>query len=199
MLYLSYLFILCQLGLAALVGAGVLAAIMSTADGLLVSTSQIFANDIYRRSIAPRLGFDARSKNVDEVAFAYQSLEYSINCCGKYLLGLGGSEIKRCFIYGAGIGGMLAAISGPLFVGIFWKGTTRSGAIAGLFMGGISFLFFKLAVIEMIFGVGEGGIIVLWLVAQAVNPLHVSLWELCFLLPLFFLYLALPNLRRSNT
>ena len=70
----------------------------------------------------------------------------------------------------AGIGGMLAAISGPLFVGIFWKGTTRLGAIAGLFMGGISFLFFKLAVIEMIFGVGEGGIIVLWLVAQAVNP-----------------------------
>ena len=41
--------------LAALIGVGVLAAIMSTADGLVVSSSQIVANDLYRRSIAPRL------------------------------------------------------------------------------------------------------------------------------------------------
>ena len=42
--------------LAALVGVGVLSAIMSTADGLVVSSSQIVANDLYRRSIVPRLG-----------------------------------------------------------------------------------------------------------------------------------------------
>ena len=41
--------------LAALIGVGILAAIMSTADGLVVSSSQIIANDLYRRSIAPRL------------------------------------------------------------------------------------------------------------------------------------------------
>src|SRR5690606_31213690 len=38
--------------LAALLGVGILSAIMSTADGLVISTSQVFANDIYRRSIA---------------------------------------------------------------------------------------------------------------------------------------------------
>ena len=40
--------------LAALVGVGVLCAVMSTADGLVISSSQILANDLYRRSIVPR-------------------------------------------------------------------------------------------------------------------------------------------------
>ena len=40
--------------LAALLGIAILAAVMSTADGLVVSSSQIFANDLYRRTIAPR-------------------------------------------------------------------------------------------------------------------------------------------------
>ena len=41
--------------LAALVGVGILAAIMSTADGLVISSSQIIANDLYRRTVVPRL------------------------------------------------------------------------------------------------------------------------------------------------
>ena len=41
--------------LAALIGVGVLAAIMSTADGLVISSSQVVANDLYRRTIVPRL------------------------------------------------------------------------------------------------------------------------------------------------
>ena len=40
--------------LAALIGVGVLSAVMSTADGLVVSSSQIIANDLYRRSLAPK-------------------------------------------------------------------------------------------------------------------------------------------------
>jgi len=156
--------------LAALVGAGVLAAIMSTADGLLVSTSQIFANDIYRRSIAPRLGLDADSKNVDKVALLISRFSTVLIVVVSIYLAWVAQKANVALFMAAGIGGMLAAISGPLFVGIFWKRTTRLGAISGLFMGGVSFLFFKLAVLEMICGVGEGGLIVLWLVAQAVNP-----------------------------
>ena len=40
--------------LAALLGVGILAAVMSTADGLVVSSSQIIANDLYRLSYVPR-------------------------------------------------------------------------------------------------------------------------------------------------
>ena len=39
--------------LAALLGIGVLAAVMSTADGLVVSSSQILANDFYRLTYVP--------------------------------------------------------------------------------------------------------------------------------------------------
>ncbi|MYF52152.1 MAG: sodium:solute symporter family protein, partial [Gammaproteobacteria bacterium] len=51
--------------LAALIGVGVLAAIMSTADGLIVSSSQIVANDIYRRSIVPKYSAHLSDKQVD--------------------------------------------------------------------------------------------------------------------------------------
>ena len=54
--------------LAALIGAGVLAAIMSTADGLVVSTSQVFANDIYRRTIAPRLATQPSDATIDRIS-----------------------------------------------------------------------------------------------------------------------------------
>ena len=51
--------------LAALLGVGILAAVMSTADGLVISTSQVFANDIYRRSIAPRWHADRSQAQLD--------------------------------------------------------------------------------------------------------------------------------------
>ena len=46
---------------AALLGVGILAAVMSTADGLVVSSSQIMANDLYRLTFVPRF-----RKNLDE-------------------------------------------------------------------------------------------------------------------------------------
>ena len=51
--------------LAALIGVGILAAIMSTADGLVVSSSQIIANDIYRRSLASVLAPNASEAERD--------------------------------------------------------------------------------------------------------------------------------------
>ena len=54
--------------LAALVGVGILAALMSTADGLVVSTSQIGANDLYRCTIAPRRHAHWSEQRVDAMA-----------------------------------------------------------------------------------------------------------------------------------
>ena len=51
--------------LAALVGVGVLSAIMSTADGLVVSSSQIIANDLYRRTIVPITHPDISEEDLD--------------------------------------------------------------------------------------------------------------------------------------
>ena len=53
---------------AALIGAGVLAAVMSTADGLVVSSAHIFANDIFRRTIAPIKLPNASPQELDRIS-----------------------------------------------------------------------------------------------------------------------------------
>ena len=51
--------------LAALLGVGILSAVMSTADGLVISSSQIVANDLYRRTLVPRMSIDYSPEEVD--------------------------------------------------------------------------------------------------------------------------------------
>ena len=126
--------------LAALIGIGILAAIMSTADGLVVSSSQIIANDLYRRSIAPRL------KEVpDEATLDRQVLRISRISTGVVLLfcmGLAWAliDVNIALIVWIGTGGMMAAFAGPLVVGGLWSGVTRSGAYAGLISGFLTFV-----------------------------------------------------------
>ena len=54
--------------LAALIGVGILAAIMSTADGLVVSSSQIIANDLYRRTFADKITPNATQEERDRTS-----------------------------------------------------------------------------------------------------------------------------------
>ena len=51
--------------LAALIGIGVLSAVLSTAAGLVVSSSQIIANDIYRRTIVPMMSPNLNEEELD--------------------------------------------------------------------------------------------------------------------------------------
>ena len=73
--------------LAALLGVGVLAAIMSTADGLLISTSQVFANDIYRRSIAPRWQPNLSEQKLDYIVLQLSRVVTMLTLLGAIALG----------------------------------------------------------------------------------------------------------------
>lgn len=126
--------------LAALLGVGVLSAIMSTADGLVVSSSQIIANDIYRRTIAPRYqahlspeALDARVLLISRVATGAVLL-----ACMALAWALVDTNIA--LIVWAGNGGMMAAFAGPLVVGALWRGVTAKGAYAGLGVGFLTFI-----------------------------------------------------------
>ena len=123
--------------LAALIGVGVLSAVMSTADGLVVSSSQIIANDLYRRSLAPK--FHA---HLSEEALDHRVLMISrYSTVGVLLITMamawGLRDINVALIVWIGVGGMMAALSGPLIIGALWRGVTRAGAYAGL-IGGIT-------------------------------------------------------------
>lgn len=135
--------------LAAMIGAGVLAAIMSTADGLVVSISQIFANDIYRRSIAPRFhGEPFPEQVVDRIALKLSRAAAVLIVMGAGWLAYESQTMNVALLMASGIGGLLAAICGPIYAGILWRGATKAGALAGFIVGGTLFIILKSGALE---------------------------------------------------
>ena len=97
--------------IAALIGAGVLAAVMSTADGLVVSSAQIFANDIYRRTLAPRWGEGKDDKHVDHVALVISRVATVLVLVCAVALAWSTRETNVALLVWIGVGGMMAALS----------------------------------------------------------------------------------------
>ncbi len=126
--------------LAALLGVGILSAVMSTADGLLISTSQVFANDIYRRSIAPRLHSGLSEAQVDRNVLNISRAMTAATVVGAALLGWATMGMNVVLLMWTGVGGFVAALMGPLVVGSIWFGVTRAGALAGFWAGALTFV-----------------------------------------------------------
>jgi Na+/proline symporter len=157
--------------LAALVGVGVLSAIMSTADGLVVSSSQIIANDIYRRTIVPRLkltiSYDALDSSVLVIS-RISTVVVLLLCMGMAWMLI---DVNIALIVWIGNGGMMAAFAGPLVVGALWRGVTRYGAYAGLLSGFITFLVLHTQQLDPgWFGPGTLRDVVAWLYREGPNP-----------------------------
>lgn len=157
--------------LAALIGIGVLAAIMSTADGLVVSSSQIIANDLYRRTVAPRIHAHLSDEAVDRkvlVISRWSTAVVLVMC-----MGLAWMLVDRniALIIMIGSGGMMAAFAGPLVMGALWRGVTKSGAYAGLASGMAAFLILHSAILDPTWFTWPWlRSAVEWLVGEAPNP-----------------------------
>ena len=155
--------------LAALVGVGILAAIMSTADGLVVSSSQIIANDLYRRSIVPR--FQA---HLSEDAIERRVLLISRGATVLVLLGCTAMawafmNMNIALLVWIGAGGMMAAFAGPLVLGALWRGVSRAGAVAGLIGGMGTFVVLHGRLLAGLGPLAETPVIA-WLIAEGPNP-----------------------------
>jgi Na+/proline symporter len=138
--------------LAALLGVGVLSAIMSTADGLVVSTSQVFANDIYRRTIAPRIHADRDEAALDRNVLIISRVGTVVVLLGAAGLGWAMMDMNVVLLIWAGVGGLSAALMGPRVFGAVWRGVTRLGAIAGFWSGAAMFLL-------IFWGIGRQGLL----------------------------------------
>ena len=125
--------------LAALIGVGVLAAIMSTADGLVVSSSQIVANDIYRRSIVPKYGAHLSEAQVDRRVLGISRWSTVIVLVLCTAMAWAMQDMNIALLVWMGTGGMMAAFAGPLVLGALWRGVTLAGAVAGLVSGMATF------------------------------------------------------------
>ena len=157
--------------LAALIGVGILAAIMSTADGLVVSSSQVIANDLYRRTLAKRFAPNATEEERDRqelVISRWATVVVMIICTGLAWLLI---DMNVALIVWIGIGGMMAAFAGPLVMGALWKGVTRAGAYAGLISGFVTFVVLHNGWLSPDWF--DGGVldtVITWLHGEAPNP-----------------------------
>ncbi|MGR8921111.1 MAG: sodium:solute symporter family protein, partial [Gammaproteobacteria bacterium] len=156
---------------AALIGAGVLAAVMSTADGLVVSTAQIFANDIFRRTIAPRWMADSDDARIDRIGLLIGRVATVVVLLGAIALAWSTRDMNVALLVWIGVGGMMAATAAPMFLGVLWRRSTRDGAITGFIVGGTVFSLMRGGVLKAAWFADSAlepfGV---WLESQAVNP-----------------------------
>ncbi|MBT2687429.1 sodium:solute symporter family protein [Bacillus sp. ISL-47] len=120
---------------AALMAVVVLSAILSTGDGLVVSFSQIFANDLYRKTLA--------KNNPDKEKVERNSLIIGrvavVACLGLgILLAYNPPQSLAMFLW-IGVGGMVSGLAGPLAIGALWKRANKQGAITSFCVGVISY------------------------------------------------------------
>ncbi len=157
--------------LAALIGVGVLAAIMSTADGLVVSSSQVIANDLYRRTYIPRRNPHMAAEEIDRRVLLISRLGTGlvlVICMGMAWMLM---DRNIALIIMTGTGGMMAAFAGPLVMGAIWHGVTRTGAYAGLISGMGAFLVFHGGLLDPGWVAGTPLVgAVEWLLGEAPNP-----------------------------
>ena len=147
--------------LAAILGVGILAAVMSTADGLVISTSQVFANDIYRRTIAPRIHADRDEKQLDRNVLIISRVVTILTLLGAAILAWNVRDKNIVLLIWAGTGGFIAAMAGPLVLGSVYNGITRAGAITGFWTGAVVFILIHSGLLN---GLGE------WFAYYATSP-----------------------------
>ena len=158
--------------LAALLGVGILAAVMSTADGLVISCSQVFANDLYRLTIVPRLARAPSGAALDRrvLAISRWATLGTLAVAGALAWNFIGMNVTLAIW--VGLGGMMAGLAGPLFLGAVWRRVTRSAAVWGFLAGAGCFGVLHAGLIDPAV-VAAGGTLhglLVWLNAQAPNP-----------------------------
>lgn len=157
--------------LAALVGIGVLSAVMSTADGLVVSSSQIVANDLYRRTIAPRFHRHLGEAELDRRVLALSRVATVAVLLLAMAMAWALLDVNIALIVWIGNGGMMAAFAGPLVVGALWRGVTAAGAYSGLLSGFGTFVLLHTGALDPAwFGPGALHTLMQWLAGEAPNP-----------------------------
>jgi len=154
---------------AAMISAGILAAVMSTADGIVVSIAQIFANDIFRRSIAPRWMKKSEPEHIDRIGLFIGRIATVLVLLVAIAIAWSTRDKNVALLVWIGIGGMMAATAAPMFLGVLWRRATRVGALCGFLAGGATFIILHSSILkdttldQLFFGLS-------WLISQGPNP-----------------------------
>ncbi|SDJ13569.1 sodium:solute symporter family protein [Natribacillus halophilus] len=117
--------------LAGIMLAGLIAAIMSSADAMLLAVSAGVAQDIYKGAINKR----AKEKTVTIIGLICMLIAGFIGL----LIALEPPQLIAIMVGWVG-GALLSTFAFPVILGIWWSRANTPGAIAGILGGGITFL-----------------------------------------------------------
>jgi Na+/proline symporter len=138
--------------MAAFLGIAILSAIVSTSDGLVISVSQIFANDLYRKSYVPWKGGDPEAEEVQQRALLISRVSTIFIVFVAVAAVMTPPQYLVVFMW-TGIGGIIASFGGPYLVGTMWRRTTKHAAFAATVLGFAVYFYIHLG---PQFGVMEG-------------------------------------------
>lgn len=118
--------------IAAFLAIAVLSAVMSTSDGLVVSLTQLLANDLFRLSIVPRLNIS--TEKADRIELNISRIATPIVLIIAGVVALNPPQYLSIFMW-IGIGGIVSSTAGPLVIGSLWKRANKKSAIISLLVG----------------------------------------------------------------
>ena len=109
-----------------LVAAGALAAALSTADGLLLTIANALSHDVYYHMVDPGAS-SQRRVTISKI------LLLGVALFASYVASLNTGNIL--FLVGAAFSLAASSFFPVLVLGVFWKRTTKRGAVAGMIAG----------------------------------------------------------------
>ncbi|MGP8440022.1 sodium:solute symporter family protein [Paraburkholderia fungorum] len=112
--------------MSGLIAAGALAAALSTADGLLLTIANALSHDVYYHMIDPAAS-SQRRVTISKI------LLLGVALFASYVASLNTGNIL--FLVGAAFSLAASSLFPVLVLGVFWKRTTRLGAVAGMVAG----------------------------------------------------------------
>ncbi|TAL97518.1 MAG: cation acetate symporter [Paraburkholderia sp.] len=112
--------------MSGLIAAGALAAALSTADGLLLTIANALSHDVYYHMVDPSAS-SQRRVTISKI------LLLGVALFASYVASLNTGNIL--FLVGAAFSIAASSLFPVLVLGVFWKRTTRRGAVAGMVAG----------------------------------------------------------------
>lgn len=138
--------------IAAFLGVAILSAIISTSDGVVVAISQLVANDLYRKSYVPWKDKDPQADEIDTKALWISRIVTLVTIIVSAVVVLTPPDLLSVFVM-IGIGGIMAAYSGPYFVGLYWEKATEKAALIAMI---VSFIIFQILYVIPNIGLYDG-------------------------------------------
>lgn len=122
--------------IAAFLAIAVLSAVMSTSDGLVVSLTQILANDLFRLSIVPKLNMAKEKAEKIELNISRIATPIVLIIAG--IVAWNPPQYLSIFMW-IGIGGFVSSTAGPLVIGSLWKRANKLSATISLIVGTLAY------------------------------------------------------------